>query len=306
MTRVSPFTPLTPGEDRSGLRVDRYRPVRPLPFLPFRRSAPIQWCDCVQLLCPLLTSARDSQGPSQRARQISRGKLNRLPRTPAGFTAPVLDGCGLRGAWPTRPTGPASYPVSVRRVAILLHASFGRPLTEPSPCASLALRLHQAVQGTCTPKLLNMLDTPRLGSFGATRLPLLRPRRDHHHRHPHLVARALLRGPSQRRRRDSLQSPGGGSFRGGGPKGEASACPRPGLPSVTANPPSQEPAGKWHISVSEGDWGTARRAGFVQPGVSTPGEQISKSPQALKGRPTFRQSATPSGFEDLDDARTCG
>jgi hypothetical protein len=27
------------------------------------------------------------------------------------------------------------------------------------PCASLALRLHQAVQGTCTPKLLNMPDT---------------------------------------------------------------------------------------------------------------------------------------------------
>src|SRR5829696_2778674 len=28
------------------------------------------------------------------------------------------------------------------------------------PCASLALRLHQAVQGTFTPKLLNMPDTP--------------------------------------------------------------------------------------------------------------------------------------------------
>jgi hypothetical protein len=27
------------------------------------------------------------------------------------------------------------------------------------PCASLALRLHQAVQGTCTPKLLSMPDT---------------------------------------------------------------------------------------------------------------------------------------------------
>jgi hypothetical protein len=36
-----------------------------------------------------------------------------------------------------------------------------------SPCASLALRLHQAVQGTCTPKLLNMLDTPCLSPFGA-------------------------------------------------------------------------------------------------------------------------------------------
>jgi hypothetical protein len=42
-----------------------------------------------------------------------------------------------------------------------------------------------------------------------------------------------------------------------------------------------------HISVSEGDWGTARRAGFVQPGVSTPGEQIPKSSQALKGSRFF-------------------
>jgi hypothetical protein len=28
--------------------------------------------------------------------------------------------------------------------------------------------------------------------------------------------------------------------------------------------------------------------------------------QALKGRPIFRQSATPVGFEDLYDAHTCG
>src|SRR5829696_2932270 len=41
-----------------------------------------------------------------------------------------MDG-GLRGAWPTRPAGPASYPVSVRRVASLLHASFGRSLAGP-------------------------------------------------------------------------------------------------------------------------------------------------------------------------------
>jgi hypothetical protein len=33
-------------------------------------------------------------------------------------------------------------------------------LSRGRPCASLALRLHQAVRGTFTPKLLNMLDTP--------------------------------------------------------------------------------------------------------------------------------------------------
>src|SRR5262249_4584910 len=52
---------------------------------------------------------------------------------------------GLRRNLPTRPVGPASYPVSVRQVAILLHASFRRPLagsplrfastSPPSGCA---------------------------------------------------------------------------------------------------------------------------------------------------------------------------
>src|ERR1044071_7743060 len=36
------------------------------------------------------------------------------------------------------------------------------------PCASLALRLHQAVQGTFTPKLLNMPDTPCRRPFWGT------------------------------------------------------------------------------------------------------------------------------------------
>ena len=35
------------------------------------------------------------------------------------------------------------------------------------PCALLALRLHQAVQGTFTPRLLNMPDTPFRRPFGA-------------------------------------------------------------------------------------------------------------------------------------------
>ena len=37
--------------------------------------------------------------------EISRGKIDRLHRTPAGFTTPVLDGRGLRDPLPARPAG---------------------------------------------------------------------------------------------------------------------------------------------------------------------------------------------------------
>ena len=63
--------------------------------------------------------------------QISRSKPDSLHRTPAGFTTLVLDGNGLREWLPARPTSAASYPVSVRRVTILLHASFRRSLAVP-------------------------------------------------------------------------------------------------------------------------------------------------------------------------------
>src|SRR6476660_7448263 len=38
------------------------------------------------------------------------------------------------------------------------------PASRRRPCASLALHLHQVVQGTCTPRLSNMLGT-RLNRF---------------------------------------------------------------------------------------------------------------------------------------------
>src|SRR5262249_12027405 len=60
--------------------------------------------------------------------QISRSKPDSLHRKPAGFTALVLHGYGLRECLPARPTSAASYPVSVRRVATLLHASFRQSL----------------------------------------------------------------------------------------------------------------------------------------------------------------------------------
>jgi hypothetical protein len=63
--------------------------------------------------------------------QISRSKPYRLRRAPVGFTKTVLDGYGLRDRVPARPTVPASYPISVRQVATLLHASFRRTLAEP-------------------------------------------------------------------------------------------------------------------------------------------------------------------------------
>ena len=72
--------------------------------------------------------------------QISPGKFNRLHRIPAGSTSLVFDGYGLRDSSPARPTKAASYPISVRQVAALIHAAFrhhlaGMPLrfTNPSP-----------------------------------------------------------------------------------------------------------------------------------------------------------------------------
>src|SRR4051812_30663762 len=88
------------------------------------------------LLCPLLTSAPRSGGLSapsvpKDTMQISWGKPRSLPRTPAGFTVLALDGYGLCDCLPARPTSPASYPISVRRVAISLHASFRQSLAVP-------------------------------------------------------------------------------------------------------------------------------------------------------------------------------
>ena len=66
----------------------------------------------LRLLCPLLTSAPRSRPPCDAlspdcrdTAQISRGKIDRLRRTPAGFTTPVLDGCGLRDHLLARPAG---------------------------------------------------------------------------------------------------------------------------------------------------------------------------------------------------------
>ena len=86
--------------------------------------------------------------------QASPGKLDRLHRTPAESTALAFDGTGLCDSLPARPTKDASYSVSVRRVAALLHTSFRRHLTmtplcfaNPSPPSGWTGDLHsQAIE----------------------------------------------------------------------------------------------------------------------------------------------------------------
>jgi len=63
---------------------------------------------------------------SEATAQISRGKFDRLHRTPAGSTRQTFDGYGLCKKSVARPTWGAYYPVSVRQVTVLLHASFRR------------------------------------------------------------------------------------------------------------------------------------------------------------------------------------
>src|SRR5262245_46343810 len=66
--------------------------------------------------------------------QASPGKLDHLRRTPAGSTALAFDGTGLCDSLPARPAKDASYPVSVRQVAALLHTSFRRHLAMTPLC----------------------------------------------------------------------------------------------------------------------------------------------------------------------------
>jgi hypothetical protein len=106
-------SPSTPCGDRSGLR-SMVWPTTP--------SA--DFCRAVGWSC-------DHPSPVWDTRQISRGKSDSLPRTPARFTAVVLDGYGLRSALLARPITTASYLVSVRRDAISFHASFRRSLAIP-------------------------------------------------------------------------------------------------------------------------------------------------------------------------------
>ena len=83
--------------------------------------------------CAAISSSHDSLSPVL-------GTRRRPPEVSlAAFTAHLpdlqpraLDGYGLRDTVPARPARDASYPVSVRQVAVLLHASF-RPRLATTP-----------------------------------------------------------------------------------------------------------------------------------------------------------------------------
>jgi hypothetical protein len=115
-----------------------------------------------------------SLSPNGDMGQTSRGKLDRLPRTPAESTLRALDGYGLRGSWPARPAlAPSIRFLSIgSRVCSTLPSD---PASRRRPCASLTLHLHQVGWGTFTPKLSNMLGTPRVRALLA-RSPRLRSR----------------------------------------------------------------------------------------------------------------------------------
>src|SRR5579864_7588304 len=87
-------------------------------------------------------------------RRTSRSKLDRLPRTTAGFTTSALGGNGLRCQLPARLHRRPLHPVLVHRLALLIHASFRPRLTttplrfsHPSPPPGWTGDLHpQAVE----------------------------------------------------------------------------------------------------------------------------------------------------------------
>lgn len=111
------------------------------------------FCRCHNQPCG---SAR--RGPGTRPtfaldqRQTSRSKPTICRYTTAGFTLPALDGYGLQNLTLPRPAFTPLYPVPIRRLVPLLHASF-RPYLAISPLRFATLHLHQAGRGLSPPRL---------------------------------------------------------------------------------------------------------------------------------------------------------
>src|SRR5438477_6140015 len=101
--------------------------------------------------------------------QISRGKFNRLPRTTAGFTTSALMDVGFAISCSlARHRRPQIQFLFIgSRVCSALLSDLASRL---SPCASLSLRLHQAVKRTFTSKLSNLLGTQQKGGRRSCRL----------------------------------------------------------------------------------------------------------------------------------------
>src|SRR5258708_36480959 len=116
--------------------------------------------------CPAVKRPFDHLSRRSDTEQISWGKLSCLPCTVAGSTPSILDGYGLRGKLPARPTLNALYPVFVHRLARLFHASFRPRLATVALASSLGLHLHQVGRRTFTSKLLSMPSTQLSRSRG--------------------------------------------------------------------------------------------------------------------------------------------
>lgn len=105
--------------------------------------------------CAAIGSPRGSPSPESGTRhRPPEVSLTAFPAHPPDLQPePSMDG-GLRRLLPARPTRTAYYPIPVRQVAVLLHASFRRPLARtplhfasPSPPSSWTRDFHpQAVE----------------------------------------------------------------------------------------------------------------------------------------------------------------
>ena len=93
--------------------------------------------------------------------QISPGKSDRLPRTPAGSTPFALMDRGLRGSSPARPNAGCLISDSCSSGRGFVPRCLQTPPRDGRPCASLVLHVHQVEQKTFTSKLPNMPGTRR-------------------------------------------------------------------------------------------------------------------------------------------------
>jgi hypothetical protein len=133
---------------------------------------------------------------------------------PPDLQPQALDGYGLRGQLSARPTWAASYPISVRQVAALLHASF-RPRLAATPLRFARTSPPSGCAGDLHPGLSNMLGTQlNRSAVGKTAISLV-SRRPHQFT-PSALSRLLhcikalpgaILGPGHAWRRASVSSP---------------------------------------------------------------------------------------------------
>ncbi len=100
----------------------------------------------------------------RRDKEISQGKTLILRSVAAGFTnARVRMTIGLPRPWPSYPTAPASYPVSVRQLRALLPASSPPRLATTQLPSAISSR-HQGLKRTSTSNINAMPGTPKKGA----------------------------------------------------------------------------------------------------------------------------------------------